>query len=172
MPREDWRRSRSFAWMAALVHFDKLVQIPIVVAHEMFGLSYRYITDAFMQCDAARYPLLAEIRIFFDGFAREIQEGGPEYVYSKEWLGIYWPADEYIFIKLTDAGRLRQFHNECGALLRALVGGTAADTSLLDEALKLNHALIKQPGVREDIVVSCSRDLLAFYRSVLVGEPI
>jgi radical SAM superfamily enzyme YgiQ (UPF0313 family) len=171
MPPQEWRRSRSFAWMAALVHFDKLVQIPIVVAHEMFAVTYRCITEAFMQADAARYPLLAEIRNFFDDFAREIQEGGPEYVYSREWLGIYWPADEYIFIKLTDEGRLQQFHDECGALLRSLVGGGATDTRLLDEALKLNHALIKQPGVREDIVVSCSQDLLGFYRSVLVGEP-
>ena len=32
--------------------------------------------------------------------------------------------------------------------------------------------LVKQPGVHKDITVSCSRDLLGFYRSVLIGEPI
>src|SRR6476661_2479254 len=94
-------------------------------------------TDSSALADAVRYPLLSGIRDFFDDFARQIQEGGPEYVYSREWLGIYWPADEYIFIKLTDEGRMQQFHVECGALLRSLVGGTAADTGLLDEALKL-----------------------------------
>jgi hypothetical protein len=172
MSREDWRRSRSFAWMAALIHFDKLVQIPIIVAHELFGLSYRAIMESFMEADEKSYPLLAEIRDFFDDFAGKIQAGGPEYVYSKNWLGIYWPADEYIFIKLTDEGRMTQFHDECGALLRSLAGEKAGNTDLIDEALKLNHALVKQPGAREDVTVSCSRDLLGFYRSVLIGEPI
>jgi len=68
MSRGDWRRSRSFAWMAALVHFDKLVQIPIIVAYELLGVSYRTITEAFMHADTARFPLLAEIRDFFDDF--------------------------------------------------------------------------------------------------------
>src|SRR4029078_11150470 len=94
MPPQEWRRSRSFAWMAALVHFDKLVQIPIIVAHELLGVSYRTITESFMNADATRFPLLAEIRDFFDDFAKQIQAGGPEYVYSQEWLGIYWPAGE------------------------------------------------------------------------------
>jgi hypothetical protein len=57
MSREDWRRSRSFAWMAALVHFDKLVQIPIIVAHELLGVSYRTITESFMHADTARFPV-------------------------------------------------------------------------------------------------------------------
>ena len=172
MSRDDWRRSRSFAWMAALVHFDKLVQIPIIVAHELLGVSYRTITESFMHADTARFPLLAEIRDFFDDFAKQIQAGGPEYVYSQQWLGIYWPADEYIFIKLTAEGRMQQFHDECGALLRSLASKEAADIGLLDEALRLNHALVKQPGVHKDITVSCSRDLLGFYRRVLIGEPI
>jgi hypothetical protein len=148
------------------------VQIPIIVTHEVFGVSYRTITEAFMQADPERYPLLNEIHEFFDKFAREIQDGGPEYVYSSDWLGIYWPADEFIFIKLTAEDRLNEFHDECGRLLHALAPAAAAGPKILDEALRLNQALVKQPGRRDDINVPCSVDLLAFYRGVLNGERI
>jgi radical SAM superfamily enzyme YgiQ (UPF0313 family) len=172
MPREDWRRARSFAWMAALVHFDKLVQIPIIVAHEFLGLSYRAIIEAFMQAEPARFPLLSEIRDFFDSSASEIQAGGSEYIYSRNWLGIYWPADEFIFIKLTAEQRLSAFHEECGRLIRSLVPATSRGSKVLEEALRLNHALVKQPGHHDDMTVACSFDLLAFYRGVLNGERI
>jgi radical SAM superfamily enzyme YgiQ (UPF0313 family) len=171
MSREAWRRARSFGWMAALVHFDKLVQIPIIVAHEVMGLSYRAIIESFMTVDQSSYPLIAEIRDFFDRFAREIQDGGPEYVYSPNWLGIYWPADEYIFIKLTAEGQVPAFHKECGRLLHALAP-SAHGLRVLDEALHLNHALVKQPGRHDDIMVPCNFDLMAFYRGVLNGERI
>lgn len=170
MPRQDWRRARSFAWMAALLHFDKLAQIPIIVAHEIFGLPYRTIIESFMQADRSLYPLLGEVRDFFDGFAREIQDGGPEYVYSPDWLGIYWPADEYIFIKLTAESRLSAFYGECSRLLHALMPASAL--KILDEAIRLNSALVKQPGRHADMTVPCSVDLLAFYRGVLSGERI
>ena len=37
-PLADWRRTRNFCWMAALLHFDKLFQIPLILAH---GISDR-----------------------------------------------------------------------------------------------------------------------------------
>src|SRR4029079_1978850 len=111
---------------------------------ELLGVSYRTITESFMHADTARFPLLAEIRDFFDDFAKQIQAAGPGYVYSQEWLGIYWPADEYIFIKLTAEGRMQQFHDECGALLRSLASQEAPDIGLLDEALRLNPQLVTQ----------------------------
>ena len=47
---------------------------------------------------------------FFEREALSMQQGGPEYVYSKDWLGIYWPADEYVFIKLTAENKLAPFY--------------------------------------------------------------
>ena len=56
------------------------------------GIGYREMFEAFMDVDASAYPLLGEIRDFFLHEARAIQHGGSEYVFSKEYLGIYWPA--------------------------------------------------------------------------------
>ena len=109
MPEADWRRVRMFSWMAAFLHFDKLFQLPLMVAREMGGLSYRDMIEAFLKVPEG-YPILGRFARLFEREAFSMQQGGPEYVYSQEWLGIYWPADEYMFIKLTS-------ENKCDRIL-------------------------------------------------------
>jgi radical SAM superfamily enzyme YgiQ (UPF0313 family) len=172
MPREAWRRTRAFCWITALLHFDKLFQIPLIAAHELTGISYRDMLEAFLDIDAAEYPLLGEIRSFFLEEAKRIQDGAPEYVYSKEYLGIYWPADEYMFIKLTAEDKFDEFYRQAGRLLKELVGlrkGSQVD-NILDDALRVNRALVKQPFIREDVVIHASCDIVSFYEGVRRGE--
>ena len=172
MPRADWRRTRAFCWITALLHFDKLFQIPLIVAHELAGLSYREMLEAFLEVDGTTYPLLGEIRDFFLDEARRIQEGAPEYVFSKEYLGIYWPADEYIFIKLTAEKKFAVFYRQAGDLLTKLAAlhDQPRLGKVLEEALRLNRALVKQPFDQENEVVELSCDLMGFYTGVREGE--
>ena len=65
MPLADWRRTRVFCWMTALLHFDKLFQIPLILAHGISGISYRDMIEAFMAADPERFPMIAEINAFF-----------------------------------------------------------------------------------------------------------
>src|SRR4029078_9708267 len=51
MPRPEWRRTRAFCWMTALLHFDKVFQIPLVLAHEIAGIRYRDLLEAFSEGD-------------------------------------------------------------------------------------------------------------------------
>lgn len=177
MPHADWRRARTFGWMAALLHFDKLLQIPFIVANETAGLRYRDLIEGFLEVDRTAYPLLGEIRDFLLDFARRIQEGGPEYVYSAEWLGIYWPADEYVFLKLTADGKLDEFYAEARELLHEKVRTASHDEAspealaALDEALRLSRALLKQPFQTGELVVQTDFDLLPYYRNALRGLP-
>ncbi len=172
MPHEDWRRVRGFCWMTALLHFDKIFQLPLIVAHEVSGLSYRAMIEAFIGADRARYPLVGETRDFFEREAASIQAGGPEYVYSREWLGIYWPADEYVFIKLTAERTFDAFYAEAAALLKDALGAThpRRELGIIDDAVKLNHALVKQPFVRDDVMVSLDYDLATFFDAVRNNE--
>ena len=173
MPPADWRRTRTFGWMSALLHFDKLMQIPLIVAHEISGASYRTMIEAFMSAAVDGYPLLAEVRDLMLRAAADIQQGGPEYLFSEDWLGIFWPVDEYVFIKLTAEDRLDQFYAEAGALLRILVAerSPSAPIELIDQAVRLNRNLVKQPDERGDRSVELDYDLWAFYQNKLVGEP-
>jgi hypothetical protein len=172
MPRADWRRTRAFCWITALLHFDKLFQIPLIVAHELADLSYREMLEAFLEVDGNTYPLLGEIRDFFLEEAERIQEGAPEYVFSKEYLGIYWPADEYIFIKLTAEKKFAEFYQQAGDLLTELAAlhDQPRVAKVLDEALRLNRALVKQPFAQENEVIELSCDLMGFYTGVREGE--
>jgi radical SAM superfamily enzyme YgiQ (UPF0313 family) len=169
MPADDWRRTRAFCWMAAFLHFDKLFQIPFITARTVSGVRYRALIEAFLDVDRATYPMLGTIRDFFLDEARSIQEGGPEYVYAPDWLGIYWPADEYMFIKLTAERTLDVFYEEAARLVLDMVGD-GLPAAMTRDAIRLNRALIKQPFSHDDLVIETEFDVRGLHGSTLWGE--
>lgn len=172
MPPEDWRRTRSFAWMTAFLHFDKLFQIPLILTFELTGITYRTLIESFMDVDSATYPVIGEIRDFFLDEARKIQRGGAEYVFSQEWLAIYWPADEHVFIKLTVDRKIDAFYAEAQHLIASVVGanGRSMPAGALEDAVQLNRALLSQPFVPDDVTIESRYDILAFVNGVRTGE--
>jgi radical SAM superfamily enzyme YgiQ (UPF0313 family) len=172
-PPADWRRTRIFCWMTALLHFDKLFQIPLILAHGISGISYRDMIEAFMAADPARYPLIGEINAFFESEARSIQQGGAEYVFSREYLNIYWPADEFIFVKLTADGKFDAFYAEAGKLLNETLNARhgSLPMDVIDEAVRLNHALVNQPFAKSNSTLKLRYDLLGYWHAVRNGEP-
>src|SRR5262249_29694292 len=92
MPAADWVRTRVFCWITALLHFDKVLQIPLVLLHETCGASYRELLELFSEGDLTAYPTLRSLRAFFQDKALDIQRGGEEYCRSERWLNIWWPA--------------------------------------------------------------------------------
>lgn len=176
MPAEDWIRTRVFCWMAGFLHFDKILQIPLILLHERAGISYRKLLEIFTEGDLLEYPTLMGIRDFFAKKARAIQQGDIEYCLSREWLGIYWPADEYVYIKLCREGKLPLFYQEAERLLRQVCDGMMRNLleneALLHDAVLLNSSLIKVPMQSENISVSLSYPLWEFYRARLKGKQI
>ena len=171
-PLAEWRRTRIFCWMTALLHFDKLFQIPLILAHGISGIPYRDMIEAFMAADPKRYPMIGEINAFFESEAQSIQNGGAEYVFSKEYLNIFWPADEFIFVKLTAEGKFDAFYAEAGKLLAETVAArhSGLPMDVIEEALKLNHALVHQPFTKTNVKVKLRYDLLDYWNKVRGGE--
>jgi radical SAM superfamily enzyme YgiQ (UPF0313 family) len=174
MPRDQWVRTRAFCWMTAFLYFDKVFQIPLTMLRECCGVGYRELLELFSEGDLKEYPVLAEARSFFLKKARNIQNGGPEYVQSKEWLNIWWPADEYILIKFVVEDRLDAFYQEAETLLARFLHNPLLELPpvLLHESILLNRSLIKKPFQTEDIDLELSYNIWEFYRSVLRGQPI
>jgi len=174
MPREDWARTRALCWMTALLHFDKVMQIPIVLVRDLCDVGYREIFEAFIGSRADRYPVLADIKRFFIDKERDIQAGVAEYCHSPEWLDIFWPADEYVLIKLCVEGKLDRFYAEAESLLAELTEAHSAamPRELLHEAVRLNRELIKLPFQRDDIEVETAHNIWEYYRAVLVGDRV
>jgi radical SAM superfamily enzyme YgiQ (UPF0313 family) len=174
MNADEWRRSRAISWMIAFLYFDKLAQLPIVLLHELTGIRYRDIFESFMAVDRAEYPVIGEIRDFFLAEAQAIQEGGVEYKFSEEWLGIYWPADEYAYIKLTVEGRMVALYSEIESIFARQVGEQPEDTALdaIQDSLNINRVMVSQPNLPDDAEISLRFNVVAFWRGICVGEPV
>jgi radical SAM superfamily enzyme YgiQ (UPF0313 family) len=172
MPEVDWVRTRAFSSMASLLHFDKILQIPLILIHDICSVSYRELIEAFSEGSLDSFPILGEVRSFFEDAAREIQNGGPEYTRSEEWLNIWWPADEYILIKLCVENKLQQFYEEAERLLNRLLDDRSPNLplGLLHETIELNRTLIKLPFQTEDLDLDLSYNVWEFYQSSLTGR--
>jgi hypothetical protein len=160
--------------MIAFLYFDKLVQIPIVLLHQLTGVRHRDVFERFMAVDRGEYPVIGEIRDFFLAEAQRLQGGGVEYVYSEEWLGVYWPADEYVYIRLTAEKRFDAFYSEVSQLFSTLLGIAEADGSAdaIRDAIAINRALVSQPNVDTDISVRLGYNIVEFWRSICEGQPV
>ena len=171
MKRADWVRTRTFCWMAALLHFGKVLQLPLIVAHETSRISYRRLIEAFLGDRADRFPVIAKIKEFFVEKARDIQSGGSEYCHSARWLDIFWPADEFILIQLCVDGELPAFYREAQELVAQLLdeAGVTLPPGLLHDAFELNRKLIKLPFQERDVEVETAYNVWEFYQSALVG---
>ena len=86
MPKEKWRKTRAFCWMAIFLHFDKIFQIPLIIAHTYGDLKYCDIITSFIDADPNKFPTISKISELFIDQARVIQNGGAEFLYSEEWL--------------------------------------------------------------------------------------
>ncbi len=177
MSADDWVRARVFSWMTGLLHFDKLLQIPFVILRQT-GLSYGELIEFFSEgkfndfCENGNFPILTEIRQFFIDKARDIQNGGYEFCHAPDWLNIFWPADEYVFIKLCIEAKLAQFYSESMRALSALARarGIEIDLRVLSDAIRLNQNLIKLPNCPTDIPVAAAFNIWEHYRSVIVNR--
>lgn len=173
MPKDKWVETRVFSWMITLLHFDKLLQIPMVLFNRIGRVSYKSLIELFLSA-GAEYPCLESVHRFFRDKALHIQSGGPEYVASEKWLNIWWPPDEYMFISLCEKGELTRFYQEAEAVLDSFQKekGIFFPEGLLAETVKLNRGMIKEPFCDEDIELTLDWNILEVYRGALIGRDV
>jgi radical SAM superfamily enzyme YgiQ (UPF0313 family) len=174
LPAEDWLRAKIFSWMANLLHFDHLLQVPFVVLHELWGIGYDLLIETIAEASPDHYPLLGQIHEMLWTKAREIQQGGPEHYPSASWLNIWWPADQFILIWLAANNKLDAFYREAEAALADLLRSRSINFQplVLHEAITLNLHLLVKPSQTGDLNLSLSHNIWEYYQSVLVGQPV
>lgn len=172
MPKPDWVKARVFSWICGFLYFDKVLQIPIAIVSNLYGIKPKFIFSAFLNADPKTFPISTYIARKLEEFALNIQQGGSEYVYSEEWLNIGWPADEYLLIHLSATEQLDAYYQEAFQILRLLLTEHEKhyDESLVGDALKLNKAMLKQPFKKSNVKVDCDYDVLSIYNSYISGE--
>lgn len=171
MPGEEWVKTRSFGYMVGFLHFNKLFQIPIIIANSVFGLKYDNIFEAFLSSGSER-PAVNQIKNLFFQQAREMQSGGPEFSASEKWLGIWWPPDELAFIDIVTSGNLDSFYLDAKDILFDLLRKSGATNyeEVIEQAVELNKQLIKLPNCTSDAVLNLKYNIWDVYDSVLKGE--
>jgi tRNA A37 methylthiotransferase MiaB len=151
----DWRKVRSICWLAAFLYFDKIAQIPITILNSVLGISFAQIIDKLVGLNDS-YPFLSSIAIWLNAEAQKISDGGPEYIHSKEWLDIYWPADEYLFIDIVINNKVNTFYEELARFMIDLVSAESVEitthygkdvvSEIICESCNLNKFLLNIPG--------------------------
>ncbi|HAR64139.1 MAG TPA: hypothetical protein DF296_03530 [Candidatus Margulisbacteria bacterium] len=176
MPVEDWIRARAFSWMTSFLFFDKLLQLSIVILREAAGIDYRLIIEFFMESSHLNtFPVLSRITSLFTEKAREITEGGTEYCYSAQWLGIWWPVDEYALIDLYYSGKIDIFYDESLQILESFIRKHSQFLIYkvyLRDALLLTRSALKLPRQQEDMEIELSSNIYQFYQGVLSGDRV
>jgi hypothetical protein len=165
MSRDDWVRARIFADFAELLFFDRFLHVVLLALGEGRGWDYRRMIEAFVDADAVDFPLVAKTREIFETRARSILQGEPQFIPSQEWLGVWWPADQYALIGLARGGWISDFYAEARQILERLPGGQQ-ECQLIEDAVRLNEAMFSVPFVWNDLPLELSYPVATFYLSL------
>lgn len=174
MPVEDWVAARAFCWMVAFLHFDKVLQLPLVLVRNQSGVGYRRLLERFSKgSPGTREPVLDGIRQRFLDVARGILSGGAEYCPSTAWLNIWWPPNEFTLIDLVTRGQLDAFYDEAQRALEDVLAaeGTVLPAGLLDDAMALSRAMLKQPDQNADADVTVRWNVMEYFNACRAGAP-
>lgn len=173
MPEGDWIKSKVFAYMASLLYFDKILHVPFTILNKTYSVSFRELIEIFM-AESVNFPILSEINSFFINKAIDIQNGGAEFCESKEWLNIWWPADELALIKLCTENKLIEFYQEAEKIINGFLSKNKISNhqSIINDAIYLNKNLIKAPFQDNNIMIETSHNIWNVYQANLKGEKI
>lgn len=171
MNKEDWVKTRIFCWLTSIFHFNKVLQIVFITINKTTGIRFRDLIELFILEDK-KYPTLSNIYKTLESKALDIQNGKNEFIASAEYLNIYWPVDEYVFIKLIHENNLDKFYTEVKSRLLDFFDETNIQFPeiILDDCIKLNRELIKKPFADTNVTLELSYNVFDFYKAVLIGE--
>ena len=173
MPAADWVRARAYAWATQFLYFDRLLQLPFMLLAAEYGVSYRKMVEAFLDCEPETFPVSAELGRIFIRTAQGLQNGKPSVIASPACLNQWWSPDTYALISLVSQEKWTAFFEEAEEILKRLAGERpGSDERLLSEAIALNRELFKRPGVFTNGSVTLSANLLEYYEAVLSGTPV
>ena len=65
MPKDDWLKTRAFSLMTAFLHFNKILQIPIIIYHHITGEDYKSIIGYFFNNRIKEFELILKLKNIF-----------------------------------------------------------------------------------------------------------
>lgn len=188
MPREDWLRSRVFAWMTKFLYYiHKPLQIPLLILNACAELSFSQMIEAFTEPEFERGTVLNSILTFFQEKAKGLQAGMTDICWlthpDRPTQKIPLPPEQFQLAYLCQNNRLNTFYQEAETLLIACLEkyGKAFPPELVSQAVALNAALFKTsfmtgsgdpalPCHQENLDIYLSHNLPEVYQALLQGQ--
>lgn len=173
MPKIDWVKSRVYAWWVAFLYFDKLLQLPLALFNKNGVPTAAYLIKEIIDFvdKLEDQSILKSIHSKFVEKATAIQQGDVEYIWNESFLDVYWPADEYIFIKLVNDELIGNFYEELENVVSHILKNRIEDSVLVDfiQSIRLNSKIIRLPKHLDNDVIFTEneKDLLVKYLQVL-----
>jgi hypothetical protein len=148
MPRPDWVRAKTFAWMTDVLYFDRLLQLPLLLLGSEAGVPLRRLVELFTEADAGTAPVAASVVADLRAKAASIQAGGLEWFAHPDAPEILWPTDQHTLLTLVHGGLLDAFYREASSLLFGFLDreGLERFALVVGDALELNRAILSIPG--------------------------
>ena len=173
MPDEDWVKTRVFGYVVAFLHFNKLFQIPIILANSVYGIDYKELFTAFVTEEKTKTGAFSDLISVFYKHTRGMQDGGPEFMSSKKWLNIWWPPDELAFIKAVTEDKLDDFYVDAKEILYSVLDKHDIKNydKVISDSILLNKSLIKLPNQTQDLQVKLNWNISDVYNQTLLGKP-
>jgi radical SAM superfamily enzyme YgiQ (UPF0313 family) len=173
MPKDQWRKTVAYGYMASFVYFNKLLHIPLTTLFKVSGLKFEKFIDLFVfDRDRPEFPLFSKINRFFEEHAASIQTGGVEYCKSDKWLNVWWQPDKMAFMDVCK--ELGQFYKEAQALLSEFLKKENLENfnEMLSDSIKLNKELVRMPFAPRAKSVQLRSNIYDYYRSILEQSDI
>jgi len=157
MSRHDWASSRVFSWLLSFLYFERFLWIPMFVYFKVYGIRFRNMIEIVMNANE-NYPTLKEIKELLFKKAFSVQQGEPEYFYSKDWLNIFWPVGKYIYLRLLFDNKIdlvyKEFKMAVSENEKVQLEKTSSD--IIDQAFMLNRELLKSRTKNADFTKTVS----------------
>ena len=173
MTRHDWASSRVFSWLLSFMYFEKALWIPMFLYFKINGVGFRKMIETVMNAND-NYPILKEVTDMLFKQAVNIQQGEPEYYYSKDWLGVFWPVGKYVYLKLLFEDKLDRFYEEfkMAVSVNENVKLKNSLSNIIDQAYILNHELLKSQRHPADYskTISVSYNYLESFEKLRQGQ--
>ncbi|HIK80252.1 MAG TPA: hypothetical protein EYF94_04880 [Porticoccaceae bacterium] len=170
----DWHKAKVFSWYMDFLFFDKISQVALLLLKRLLGIRIVDMVDAIMCADSETYPILHELNSLAFEHSRKIQDGGDEYIPSEEWMGVYWPVNQYLRLTLLDTAKLNRFYDELESLIRFELDrvGRSLDVELLDNIFLLNRSIPIQMGEAQAEAVSVRWNVYEMYSNAIGGKEV
>jgi radical SAM superfamily enzyme YgiQ (UPF0313 family) len=170
MPTKEWVRVRKYATATEFYYFNKMLQIPILLLSRELKKTFNSFFDFFDEInDSSKFPAISMVNKIFEKHANDITKGDAEFIFSKNFLEIYWPPGEFAMLTLYQKKLIKKFYDEAKFLLKSFVKADYLD-NFIDDSINLNYELLKKPFTKQNKEVKLNYDIPAYYEAALLGN--